>query len=427
MKLVDQPRHSWPRTGKGIRPGRTTRGRAGPLTVALLMLGMLAVGGCGGLLEVENEQDISDSDLNNPDAFQPVIVGVAGDYAEMYADAVNGLGLFASELIHTGSFPSWREFEKGIGTRPVSEGDDIYNDLARAVFVAEDAVRRIEEVVDDPDSRTATAEALIYSGYGHLMLADNYCQATFNGGPPVQPSEVYQRAEQRFSRALSVARNVGDSELERRALAGRARTRLMLENYSGARDDATQIPRGFEFLALYSSNSGPEENAVADLTTTSERREAGVHPKFYEDSAFIADPRTPFIDRGPNETGPDPTRQYVEQQKYPTVDSDIPIATWQEARLIEAEAELNLENLDRTEDLINEVRAEAGLSPYDGPQAESALMAQLKYERMAELWLQAQHFNDVVRWEDPFVQEKGIDTCIEIGETEWQSNPNLGG
>lgn len=427
MKIADQPRRRSYRFNQSTPDERESGRIVSRWAMTILMFGLLVFGGCDGLLEVENEQDISDPDLNNPDAFEPLIVGVAGDYAVMYADAINGLGLFASELIHTGSFPSWREFEKGIGERPVSEGDDIYNDLARAVFVADDAVRRIEEVVDDADSRDVTARALIYSGYGHVMLADNFCQATFNGGPPVQPSEVYERAEQRFSRALSVARNIGDSELERRALAGRARTRLMMEDYPGARDDATQIPRGFEFLALYSSNSGREENAVADLTTTSERREAGVHPKFYEDSAFAADPRTPFIDYGPNETGPDPTRQYVEQQKYPTVDSEIPIATWQEARLIEAEAEINLDNLDRAEDLIDEVRAEAGLDPYDGPQTESALMAQLKYERMAELWLQAQHFNDVVRWEDPFVQEKGIDTCIEIGETEWQSNPNLGG
>lgn len=427
MNTVHQTRRLWRLlTGHGPT-SRADQHTAGRLTIPLLLFGLLILGGCDGLLEVENEQDISDPDLNNPDAFQPVIVGVAGDYAEMYADAVNGLGLFASELIHTGSFPSWREFEKGIGTRPSSEGDDIYNDLARAVFVAEDAVRRIEEVVDDADSRAETAQALIYSGFSHIMLADNFCQATFNGGPPVPPSDVYQRAEQRFTRAISIANTVGDNELERRALVGRARVRLMREDYPGARSDAASIPRGFEFLALYSSNSGREENAVADLTTTSERREAGVHPRFYEDDRFVDDPRTPFIDFGPDETGPDPTRQYVEQQKYPTVDSDIPIATWQEARLIEAEAEINLENLDRAEELIDEVREEAGLDPYDGPQTEEALMDQLKYERMAELWLQGQHFNDLVRWDDPFVQEKDIDTCIQIGETEWQSNPNLGG
>lgn len=382
--------------------------------------------GCDGLLEVENQQEISDTDLTTPDAVGPIVAGVAGDFAIAYSETILGMGLFSGELIHTGSFPSWREFEQGIGTRPSDEGDALYNDLSRARFVADDAVERLSQIFQNPSERPEMAEVLVWSGFAHLMLADNYCAASFDGGGSVSPDSVYRRAASRFSRALAIARNISSADWERRALAGRARTRLMLGDYAGAISDAQAIPRGFEFLALYSSNSGREENDVAAFTRTDYRREAGVHPKFYESDRYVQDTRTEFINRGPDAHGPDPTRQYVEQTKYPVLDTDIPVSDWQEVRLIEAEARLRGNgDVDGAVTLIDTVRAAADLPPYDGDMTESAVMDQLLYERSAELYLQGQHFNDLVRSSNSWLD--GRDTCVEIGQTEWESNENLGG
>lgn len=397
----------------------------GALVVATV--GLLVAGtACDGLLSVENEQAISDEDLTSRQAVDPIVTGVAADYASAYADVILGMGLFGGELIHTGSFPSWREFEKGIGTRPSSEGNSLYNVISRAVWVADDANRRFSDIFEEPSQQPAVAEVLVWGGFGHLLLADNFCAATFNGSSPVPPEEVYRRAEQRFSEALEMARNAGATEWANRALAGRARTRLMLGDYSGAAADASDIPRGFEFMARYSSNSDREENDVADLTRTGLRREAGVHPRFYEDERYVADPRIEFINRGPDAHGPELNRQYVEQTKYKTRDSDIPVADWQEARLIEAEALLRGSgDIDGAVGLIDEVRSAGGLDPYDGPRTEQAVLDQIMYERSVELYLQAQHFNDLVRTDDPFLE--GRDDCVQIGQTEWESNPNLGG
>ena len=199
----------------------------------------------------------------------------------------------------------------------------------------------------------------------------------------------------------------------------------MLGDYGGALSDAKAIQAGYGFSAVYSQNSGRENNAVASLTRTLTRREAGVHPTFYDDPRFIADPRTPFIDRGPNETGPDPTRKYVEQEKYKLRDSPIPISTWQEARLMEAEAELNIGSAARAVELINEVRAFVSLDPYGGEVSHAAVTAQIMYERSAELWLQGHRLNDLRRTNDPSLA--GRDVCFDIGIDEWESNPNLGG
>ena len=57
----------------------------------------LGVGGCKSLLEVNNEQDILDKNLDNPDAVAPLMNGVIGDYALAYANAIDII-LTAEEL-----------------------------------------------------------------------------------------------------------------------------------------------------------------------------------------------------------------------------------------------------------------------------------------------------------------------------------------
>jgi hypothetical protein len=78
-------------------------------------------------------------------------------------------------------------------------------------------------------------------------------------------------------------------------------------------------------------------------------------------------------------------------------------------------------------EIINALRTRPGLElePYDGPMTTDGILEQLMYERSSELWLQGRLLKDMVRMNDPLMQ--GRDTCFEIGEDEWNTNPNLGG
>lgn len=403
------------------RTGRP-RWRRFSFLILTAAMGPVAATGCSNLLDVENEQDVLEQDLNQEAALAPVVAGVAGDWAEMYSDAINIIGLVSFELIHTGSFPSWRLVETGLMNR-ISSGNGVYNQISRAIWVADDASRRIRESFGETISEGA--QVRVWAGFAKIMLGDNFCEGTYQGGGAEPPSFFYNMAVDDFTEAITIAQASGEPEWARRAQAGRARVRLMMGDYSGALADASAIPSGFSFQAIYSMNSGREFNSVASLTRTLTRREAGVHPYFYENPLYVADPRTPFIDRGPLETGPDPTRQYVEQEKYKLESDPIPVITWQEVRLIEAEAEINVGTVDRAVELINEVRSYWSLDPYAGEMTASAVMEQLLYERSAEMWLQGQRLNDLRRTNSPMLA--GRDVCFEIGEDEWNSNPNLGG
>jgi hypothetical protein len=401
------------------RPSLPVRRLAGALAL------VLTLGACKDVLEVSNEQDILDNNLDTPDAVTPLMNGVIGDYALAYATAIDIVGLFGQELIHTGSFPTWREVETGIGTRPSATGNQIYQNAERAIWVADTSAVRLRKVLADAEKRFELATVLVWGGFAHFQLADNFCEMTFHSGPPVAPKAGYERARAIFDDALTVATAANRTDLKNAALAGRARARLMVGDYAGARADAQQIPQGFILRAVYGNNSR-ENNTVATNTTTLIRREAGVNPRFYKgDARYKTDPRTPFRDKGDTAKGPDPTRQFVEQLKYPARDTPIPVFTWQEARLIEAEAELRLDNPTRAVTLINQVRTAAGLPAYTGPTTAQAVLDQLVYERSAELWLQAQSLNDWRRFSLQFATQPR-DKCFEIGQSEWDTNPNLG-
>lgn len=402
--------------------------------LAAIFAALLLVTACDGLLDVDNESDILDQDLNTPQAIGPVVAGVAGDYGAMYSQTASAVAIAAFELWHTGSFPSSRQTDDGFLRRPSSDGNSGYNALSRAYWVATDAQRRIREAFSDAESRAEMAEVIVWGGYTLHFLADNWCEATFNAGPPVPPEEVRTMAEADFTRAIQVATAAKSEVWRLRAVAGRARARLFLGDYNGAISDAQQIPTGFVFNFNYSGNSSREYNYYAGFTRDKYRREAGIHPRFFTSDLYRNDPRTPMKDWGPNAVGPDAIRRWFEQEKYVERDSDMKVSSWQEVRLIEAEAEIRLGNLARAVTLINQVRAAAQLPAYDGPVTEADVIAQLRYERSAELWLQGQSLFDLRRFNDPLLDEAPRqgggatrDKCFDIGQREYETNPNLGG
>lgn len=395
---------------------------------------VISLGACDSLLDVDNESDILDDDLNTPDAILPIVAGVAGEFGDLFSNTSLAVAQASFELWHTGSHGHDRETDEGFLRRPSNDGNTGFNNASQAYWTAGDALRRIGLAFDNPDAQAETAEVLVWGGYTLHMLADSWCQAAFDAGPAVPAATVRQMALDDFTRAIQVAQAAGSAQWELRAVAGRARARLMLDDYAGAVADAQQIPMGFQFFYDYSNNSNREENDIPGHTRDQIRRESGVHPRFFEDPLRWADSRTPMVDWGPSAVGPDAIRLWVEQDKYRDVDWDMLVSSWQEIRLIEAEAELRLGNLTRTVELIDEVRAAAGLAPYGGPVAEAEVLEQLMFERSAELWLQGQSLHDLRRTNSPLLDVppgRGggatRDKCFEIGEDEYLTNPNLGG
>jgi len=138
------------------------------------------------------------------------------------------------------------------------------------------------------------------------------------------------------------------------------------------------------------------------------------------------DPRVPVTDAG--QFGHDGVTPHFFQEKFPEADSDIPMASWEEAQLIIAEARPS-----EAEDVINQLRASQDLPALELSGDENMLDVVIE-ERRRQLFSEGHRLNDKLRHDIPFPtgtnhkgQAWGPITCMPLPEQERQSNPNLGG
>ncbi|MGH7573235.1 MAG: hypothetical protein ACREMK_15540 [Gemmatimonadota bacterium] len=360
--------------------------------LSLLVPGWLAVSGvaCDALLDVSNPGAVPEEALESEDDLPVVVDGVYGDLQDAFDETVLFTALFTDELVHSGSFPQFDQFDRRAIVPANVFLDFFYHFLSTARFTADRAVASVREILGaGGESSELLAAALAYGGYARILLADNFCQITLDVGPPLSPADVYGQAIDLFTQAIPVAQAAGADSLLNLALVGRARARLNTGDLAGALADAAQVPADFEFSIDYSENSAREENILVLFTV--DRRETSVGEPFRN----TGDPRVevcpglecPFETEG--EFGPDNQTPLFVQLKYPDTASDLRLASGAEAALIAAEA--------------------AGQD--------------VAQERALELWLEGHRLADMRRRNDPFLA--GGDMCFPFPQGEIDTNPNL--
>ena len=118
------------------------------------------------------------------------------------------------------------------------------------------------------------------------------------------------------------------------------------------------------------------------------------------------------------------------QQKFLANNSSFPIASWQEAQLIYAEATGGQAGLDA----INRVRAKSSIAPLvmADPNDAAAFETAVLEERRRQLFSEGQRYSDMLRKNLPFQtgsNRKGQVysdlTCVPLPDVETLNNPNL--
>lgn len=363
-----------------------------PLMALVVGMGLTAGTACDAILEVENPGSVTPEGLlSGGEAALAVIVdGVYGDIQWQYDDLTIMEGVFTDELVHSGSFPSWDEFERRAILINNTQLDDIYEGLSTARFTGDQAIGAIRDILGgDAESNGHLAMAMALSAYARVLLADAFCEITIDGGPAQSPQTIYQEAVTLFGDAISVATAAGADSTVNLARVGRARARLELGDLGGAASDADLVDPDFEYFIEFSENSDRENNEV--FTFTIDRRESSVGMPFWE----TGDPRVPVC-FGPTcpfptegEFGPDNETPLWVQMKYMSDNADIRLASGAEAALI----------------------------------ADEARGVDVATERSYELWLEAHRLPDMRRRNDPFLA--GGQTCWPIPDDEIDTNDNL--
>ena len=375
-----------------------------------LMLGGLT--SCGDLLSVELPGVVDESSLEDPGIASLLVNSAIADFECAFNNYTFGASAFSDEMWHTSGAQIDREWGgrilsanyQNLAQAPCEgTGFGQYTPIHTARTEAEDAIRRITEFPDaevsNKSSLIATAHA--YAGYDYVMLGEGFCEMALDGGALVTPDQVLARAEEHFTQALSG----GDAEIQNMARVGRARVRRARGDLSGAKSDAALVTAGFSKEASRGDDHPRRYNKGYDRYT----RSTGftVAPKFRDLKwKGVSDPRVSVSFSSQLPTAP--VMDHYVQSKYTTYGSPIPIATWEEAQLIIAEASGGQTAVD----IINTLHTNAGLPAFDQTQ-DGDIMTHLVQERSRELFLEGGHRMHDWRHYKGTAQEITFDTGID--------------
>lgn len=395
----------------------------------------LALGVAAGLAGCQDSivdlATVNEEELHSAEALAPLVAGM-GRTLSGAVGLVSQTGVIASrELAYGGAGEEFgATLSQAAGELTPVDSDRHWNASHQARWTAEDGVRRMRAILGEEEfarSRLAV-EALLYVGFSNRLLGENMCEAIIDGGPSGPRTIHFQRAVDAFTEALAIADRLGDAELATAARAGRASAKVGLGDWSGARSDAEAVPAGFAFHARFDNTEQDRYNRVAWGSTVDERAHttwSTFYQTYFEETG---DPRVPWESDAEN---PETLNglPWLFQTKFDGRGAPIDLVSWEEMRLIVAEAALRNGDVAGATAEIDGLRAAAGVDPWPIADLDSAWTA-LKRERGIELWLEARRLWDLHRWIAEGIPGEaedmtGRDTCFPIGAIERGTNPNV--
>lgn len=439
--------------GRGVRAASTapapSPARICPLTrlavaVATLALALLPAG-CESLLDVEPPDRVGDAVLEDPTTAELQVGSVIASFECALAEYIGTTGEVSDEFVNS-NLRSSQAFD--FDARRITSDQEnyslfdcgqfnaIYLPLSIALTQGEETLENLRgwNAADVPNRDDLIAVTLAYSAYARVLLGESFCSAAINLSAEMSSDAILADAESRFSEALSGAMQVGNTQIAAMARVGRARARRDLGDMSGAMSDAEAVPEGFAMNANYSSLSTRSMNTV--YRTNNQTHFESVDPRFRElEWKGVPDPRVSTRNTG--QLGFGRVYQVWEQLKYLSLDDPIPIATWDEAQLVIAEAAGG----QRAVDIINAFHDAAGIPGYDpatdiveGPTSDN-LLNMIIQERSRELFLEGHRFWDHRSLEIALDPPPGAPypkggaygsmRCFPLPDVEKNNNPNI--
>lgn len=406
---------------------------SGVLAIALMASGCEVF---ENALEVEAPSQVPAAELDRPEHAQLLVNGAIGDFECAFGSYVVNSALLGGELDDaTFTADRWP-----LASRSLTGGDrrysvfgcdalGVYTPVSTARWSADNILGKLNGWSDAevPNRQRLIATAAAYSGYAHLLLGEGFCTAAIDMSAELSSQQVFQRAEERFTQAITAAQQANDADMLNMALVGRARARLNLGKRSEAAADARLVPIGYVKLATASASSGRRRNRVAEQNRTGN---VSVRPEYRNLTVNGApDPRVPVADAGRN--GADAQTRLWLQRKYADDTTPLPIATWEEAQLIIAE----IEGGQTAVGIINTLRTRAGVPATFASTNPPEIQAAVLEERRRELFLEGQRLYDVRRLNllltpaagTPYPKggSYGDARCMPLPDVERATNPNL--
>ena len=451
-----------------------TRGRRAAAWSLLLAAGIATGCDTSGILEVDLPGRVAEAALEDADLARVLVNGVIADAECAWNTYSAAASHHSDEWIPASGNLNMRNWGQrkirdtdallGKGTCDLNYG--LYTPLHTARYQAGDVFERLGrfDAAKVPDTLKTRLQATVraWGGFAVVALGEGFCEVTVDGGPILPKTEVLTLAEQWFTEALTLATQIGNTDLQNMARVGRARARIGLANWAGALVDASAVPAGYVKNVTRDTNRQRRWNYVFEYlvsTATGFNRHGSVSPAFrnltvaadgaHTQSSGTADPRVGAFTN--NQLAFDFSTIHWTIPKYTSRSSTLPLATHKEAQLYMAEAyaqQGGAPNLVNAVGIIDARHAAAGLPAWTlGATASQAeVLSHILDERARELFAEGGHrLNDMIRYRGtsydiPFkgepgsVHPNGVDqtgdvygttTCFPLPAAERGGNPNV--
>src|SRR5215218_6772917 len=263
-----------------------SRLRAGSLGLAVVLSALLACEAVKNPLDVEASSRIPAENVEVPANAQLLVDGTVADFECALASYVVQGGEVGEEFIYAfqtaDRVPPDQRTTSATDARYATSACTafgIYGPLQTARSSAETVLDYLRtwtdaEVTGNRQQMIATASA--HAGYAYVLLGEGFCSLAFSKinpdrsiayGGEVSRDSTFKRAVTRFNEAITAAQTItpattASTDILRMAYLGRARAKLNLGDYAGAKADAQQIPGGYVKNATYSGTIGRRNNFV---------------------------------------------------------------------------------------------------------------------------------------------------------------------
>ena len=438
------------------------------------LLGLLAAAqvGCGGLLEVENPNNVKGEDITLP----ATGAGLANGVQALVAHGANAASLvyhvMTDELAWKGSRDGWRELDQGKISNAYNEFTDgtyrstegVNGNLSEARWLADEAIKIL--AAQDADgsivSRLNLAKTYFYGAIAYVTIANIYDDWVLSDrrtpNPPVGPDNMgtlYDTAVDYLTKGLAIATALNDATHIRAITAMRARAnfdRAIWETVNPARAGAGLVNPGSSYvaaavadaqaaLALMSGSPDYEYRFTFNVNTGNsshgqwivsrqENRLGGtyvaLHPTdpTWLDEVVLMDP----IDNTPSAIVDVFQKRFRAERTF----AGYTVVSAREMHLILAEAALaGVAAAGTFQGRINDLRALDALTDWT-PASTVTAQDLLVYSRQSNLFLQTRRLSDHYRFNVASPEWLGGAQVLSspglffpIPATECLSNPNI--
>jgi hypothetical protein len=425
--------------------GPETRGRIrrAALSLAIGATTMLVACNSTDLLDVATPANVPVAILDDPKNATLMVNSAVGDFECALGSTIAVEGIISDELadaqLGAAAWPYDRRDANVVtngsyGTNGCTSNQTpgIYNPLSTARWGADHALKNLNEWTDAqvPNRQALIAKAAVYAGFAYALIGQSMCEAAFDLGPIVAQTAIFALAEQRFTTAIAAAQATNSTALLNAAYVGRARVRLFTGNKAGAAADAALVPKDF---ALNAANDATDNRLYHRIyAITQQFGFYTVESRDLKTERGDVDPRSSSKQVG---TRPADARSVIYvPNKYAAGDAaPTPIATYQEAQLIIAEAQGGATAVT----IINALRAAVSLQPYTGPTDAASIQNLIIDERRRALFAEGFRNYDMQRFNVPFNPPVGTPfplkggtygntRCLPLPDIERFNNPNIG-